>query len=51
MWRRNKVSPDLEVLMAGVPRLTVHFSETQTAASLWDYAEDEPGAGGVVHEP
>ncbi len=32
---------DLDVLMAGRSRFTVHFSKSQAAASLWDFGEDE----------
>lgn len=27
--------------MRGLPQFKVHFSKSQTAASLWDYAEDD----------
>jgi hypothetical protein len=29
------------MLMRGLPQFKVHFSKSQTAASLWDYAADE----------
>lgn len=32
---------DLDQLLQGRPNFYVHFSRTQVAASLWDYAEDD----------
>jgi hypothetical protein len=32
---------EIEALMKGRPQFKFYFSKSQTAASLWDYAEDE----------
>ena len=42
MWKARRAAREqLEMLMRGRPRFKMHFSKSQTAASLWDYAEDE----------
>lgn len=41
VWKRRSAARELEILMRGRPQFKVHFSKSQTAASLWDYAEDE----------
>lgn len=37
----SKSPMELDLLLQGRPDFYVHFSRTQVAASLWDYAEDD----------
>lgn len=41
MWKSRRATRERERLMRGQPQFKVYFSKSQTAASLWDYAEDD----------
>lgn len=51
LWADRKAKAELARLLKGRPNFQVHFSESQVAASLWDYGEDTLAERALVMSP
>ncbi|WP_248581759.1 hypothetical protein [Nocardioides sp. InS609-2] len=51
LWADRKAKAELARLLKGRPNFHVRFSESQVAASLWDYGEDRVAERALVMSP